>query len=894
MKKLLLFAAFVAATTVSMAQWEITALGETGDTITFDATMSGVNNGVFSGTGFETTPSSGQLDSDAWKFTGLSDGSSHFGGNFNTGDYAKGASAGGVFSGGVYSFGVASGDSAVGIQPTGSDWTPGTIILKIENNTGYDVDSVYLGYDLYINNNEGRGNSFNVAYSVNDSTSFTNISALNDTSIETSQGSVNWIQYAKYAEVSVSLDAGDFLYIEWSGADVTGSGSRDEFALDNISAILIGDTTASSGSVYPAYTIGTVSTTDANGVADSLGVECAISGIAIGVDLDGNAGYSFTLLNDDGININSSVDINGYQMEEGDSLVLFGTIGQFNGLIRFDVDSGVLLDSGLAIPSPTVVTSLDESTESELIRIENFWVDAISGPNHTLSDGTNTVVMRIDFDTDIPGNVDFAIGDTICYVIGIGGQFDNSSPYTEGYQFVPQRAADIDNSCGSIPPPPINWYPIPDINNDDANGEPDSIGVYCWTSGVALGVDLDGNDGLSYTLWDDEGINVYSFNAEVSNYQVQEGDSLLMRGYIDQYNGLTEFIPDSIQVINSNNTIPNPLSIDTIAAINESDLIILKNVTLADTSQWDFSSGFGWNIGLITCDSQIIEMRIDNDTDIDENMPEPPTGLFNVIGIGGQYDNSAPYLSGYQILPRYFSDIDTNSNQASGLSLIINEVMTENATSETDAAGDNDDWVEIKNIATGSASLAGLYMTNNASTPDIYMIPMESTESIAAGAYALAWCDNEPAEGDLHTNFTLDNAGDYIGIYQEEGCNLVVVDEMTIPALAADESYGVYPEGADSLVIFNTLSTTPGMMNLLIPVGLNDLDEEGKLVLYPNPAAAKQVIRFNQNIDFTLFDLLGNVVSSKRNSNELTTEGLSAGTYLLQTSTGEVLRFVIQ
>ena len=891
MKKLLLFAAFIAATTVSMAQWEITSLGETGDTITFDATMSGVNNGTFTGSGLEGTPAAGQLDSDAWKITGLSDGSTNFGGDYNSGDYAKGASAGGVFSGGIYSFGVAVGDSAVGVQPTGSDWTPGAIILKIENNTGYDVDSVYLSYDLYINNNEGRGNSFNVGFSVNDSTTFTNIAALNDTSDEVSQGSVLWVQNNKYAEFSVSLDAGDILYIQWNGSDVTGSGSRDEFALDNISAILIGDTAASTGSSYPQYAIGTVSTTDANGVADSLGVECSISGIAVGVDLDGNAGYSFTLWDGDGINIYSATDINGYQMEEGDSLVLFGTIGQFNGLIQFEADSGMLLDSGLAIPTPTVVTSLDETTESELIRVENFWVDAISGSNYTLSDGTNSMVMRIDFDTDIPGNVDFAIGDTICYVIGIGGQFDNSSPYTEGYQFFPQRAADVDNSCGSVPPPPVYWYPIPDINNDDANGEPDSIGVYCWTSGVVIGVDLDGNDGLSFTLWDDEGINIFNFN-DVSNYVVTEGDSLLVRGTIDFYNGLTELFVDSIQVLNTGNTIPDPMIVDAPSAMTESGYMTIRNVSVIDPSSWPTS--FSSNVRLLTCSGDTITMRIDTDTDVEENIPSAPTGLFHVTGTGGQFDNSSPYTDGYQIFPMTFEDIDSNVSVASNLDLIINEVMTENATSETDDAGDNDDWVEIKNAGTGSVSLAGLYLTNDASTPMQYMIPATSSESIAAGAYGLVWCDNEPSEGDLHTNFTLDNAGDYIGIYQEDGCDMVVVDELTIPALAADESYGYYPEGTDTLVVFNTMSTTPGMVNMLIPVGLNDFDENGQFVLYPNPAAANQIIRFNQNIDFTLFDLLGNQIRNERNANTLTTSDLSAGTYMLQTSTGEVLRFVVQ
>ena len=36
-------------------------------TINFDSTVSGVNNSRIDGSGLQSTPSSGQLDSDAWK-----------------------------------------------------------------------------------------------------------------------------------------------------------------------------------------------------------------------------------------------------------------------------------------------------------------------------------------------------------------------------------------------------------------------------------------------------------------------------------------------------------------------------------------------------------------------------------------------------------------------------------------------------------------------------------------------------------------------------------------------------------------------------------------------------------------------------------------------------------
>jgi len=55
-------------------------------------------------------------------------------------------------------------------------------------------------------------------------------------------------------------------------------------------------------------------------------------------------------------------------------------------------------------------------------------------------------------------------------------------------------------------------------------------------------------------------------------------------------------------------------------------------------------------------------MRIDGDTEIDGS-PEPIWPV-NVTGVGGQYDISAPYDSGYQLLPRFISDFEeTGGNQ---------------------------------------------------------------------------------------------------------------------------------------------------------------------------------------------------------------------------------------
>jgi len=633
----------------------------------------------------------------------------------------------------------------------------------------------------------------------------------------------------------------------------------------------------------PTYSISTVNTEDVDGIADSLGVYCFTQGVVMGVDLDGNGGYSFTIWDNGGINVFSPVDVDGYVVAEGDSILVRGTIGQFNGLTQIEVDSIVLVNSGNAIPAATVVTTLDETTESELIRIENFWVDAVSAPNYTLSDGTNTVVMRIDSDTDIPGNVDFNLGDTICYVIGIGGQFDNSSPYTDGYQFFPQRAADVDNSCGSIPPAPVPFYPIPVINNDDANGEPDSIGVYCWTKGVVLGVDLDGNSGLSFTLWDGEGINIFNF-VDVSNYTVTEGDSLMARGSIDFYNGLTEFFVDSITLVNSGNPVPAPMIVSAPSQMTESEPIKINSVQVIDANEWP--NGGSSNVRLLTCAGDTIIMRIDSDTDVDDNWATAPSGLFNVTGIGGQFDGAAPYLDNYQIFPMYFTDIDTTSMPAP--SLLINELMAENATAYQDENGDFDDWIELYNNGTTDISLAGLMLTNDMNDIAKFQIDVNSGEMISAGGYAIVWADNETAQGDLHANFELDAAGGYIGLAYMNGCTPEIVDEIDYTALSADESFGRETDGNEPWVVFSI--STPNAMNQYLSV-----EEVGNTSIkaWPNPNNG-EVLYFNQKVSFSLFGLTGQMIMSETNVSSTDLSGLDQGFYLIETTSGEAFRVVVK
>ena len=188
---------------------------------------------AFNGSGFSPTPSAGQLDSNVIIANGFS-GSLNFGGTSpTTGDYARGIKGAGQSTGGIYAFildGI--GNVGIGVQPGGSDFTPGEFDLKIENTSGTTLTSINVNYDVYVNNDQGRSNSLNFSYSTD------NVTYISEPSLDfvsaVASDNLGFIFENRNIEIAVTIPTGSYLYIRFEGNDVSGSGSRDEFAIDNV------------------------------------------------------------------------------------------------------------------------------------------------------------------------------------------------------------------------------------------------------------------------------------------------------------------------------------------------------------------------------------------------------------------------------------------------------------------------------------------------------------------------------------------------------------------------------------------------------------------------------------------------------------------------------------
>lgn len=172
----------------------------------------------------------------------------------------------------------------------------------------------------------------------------------------------------------------------------------------------------------------------------------------------------------------------------GDMLTITGEVDQFNGMteiIPADSSGWVFVSSGNPTPDPIVLTLAQykadpEAYEGSLVGfvsldlVDGTW-PASGSTNLDFSDGIDTVTFRIDSDTDIPGQPEPTWPQDI---LGIGSQFDSSTPPDGGYQIFPRYYALDFLPPGTIPVEltsftaqvsnrvvTLNWTTATELNN---------------------------------------------------------------------------------------------------------------------------------------------------------------------------------------------------------------------------------------------------------------------------------------------------------------------------------------------------------------------------------------------------------------------------------------------
>lgn len=214
----------------------------------------------------------------------------------------------------------------------------------------------------------------------------------------------------------------------------------------------------------------------------------------------------------------------------------------------------------------------------------------------------------------------------------------------------------------------VKCYPalsIGEVTGENQDGTATSLNTDCALTGTVYGVNLrpinNSQPSLLFTIIDDNGDGIaVSTLGGTFGYTVQEKDKVTVRGSIGQFNGQTEIRPDTILKISSDNPLLAPTVVTTLSEATESKLVKINNVRFVDPAEWTTGSGgSGFNVRVVSDNNpqDTLLLRIDRDVETyDAPVPAEP---FDLTGIGGQFDPSNPYTSGYQILPRYNPDIST-------------------------------------------------------------------------------------------------------------------------------------------------------------------------------------------------------------------------------------------
>ncbi len=236
---------------------------------------------------------------------------------------------------------------------------------------------------------------------------------------------------------------------------------------------------------------------DERGISTGGGCQVRVDGVVTVNTGTFSKYYNIIFLQDNSGGIEMFCKDKSLELHEGDEIEVSGTVTNYAGITEIYVSSSsditIKSEGNNVYPEVDFLSELGESKEGKLVRIRDVWVVGGEIPssgngNLTVTDiDGNTITLRIDGDTDIPGMVEPSDPFDI---VGILTQYDSVCPYFSGYQITPRSREDfIDNAS------PVAFITKP--SGDERIIEGDSVDFDCYA--------YDGDGYISGYLWDFDG-----------------------------------------------------------------------------------------------------------------------------------------------------------------------------------------------------------------------------------------------------------------------------------------------------------------------------------------------------------------------------------------------------
>ena len=199
--------------------------------------------------------------------------------------------------------------------------------------------------------------------------------------------------------------------------------------------------------------------------------------------------------------------------------------------------------------------------------------------------------------------------------------------------------------------------------------------------------------------------------------------------------------------------------------------------------------------------------------------------------------------------------------------VVINEIMSNNISTTSDASGKFEDWIELYNTTSSPVSTAGLFLTDTLGLLQKWELP---DYTIPADGYAIIWADEDGGQGDLHANFKLSNLGEQLILTNVDS---LVIDSITYLIMADDIAFARLPNGSGPFIIqAPTFNANNDFINSIT-------EKQEKINVYPNPFL--DVIKWNSFEGIEVRDILGKLMYTSENTNRISTSTWQKGIYFL-------------